>query len=170
MSKGSSCITLSRRSTAETSAPGSNGLSIKRLGGYRISKQTISKCIALYRACGRALDRGLHKTITLSRIDPVLCGARKSLGSPRKGKKGDYEIPLPPCMRCHIVEYEDRLEVHVDSISPLCDPITHLVLDATRDFALATTSIAMALLGVMGSLFSASLLASLAAYTLARLP
>ena len=144
-------------------------------GSKRIVKsiyygKKLAKCIALYRACGLALEKGLHRNVVVREdVNPRLCGAYRTLGSPRRGKIGDYEIPFPPCMRCHIVAYEDRLEVHVDRVSPRCDPLVHLAVDATKIFTIGSTLIALLLTWIAGQGVVACFLASMATYIISRL-
>jgi len=132
---------------------------------YRDYSRRIADCLAIYRACSKALENGVHKPVKINyKIKPSRCGAIKTLGSPRKGKKEDYEIPLPPCMRCHIIVYKDRTEVHVDSISPRCDPFIHLAVDATKIFTAGTAFLALLVAWLLGTGASSVLLAALTAY------
>ncbi|MET1102013.1 MAG: hypothetical protein ABWW69_06030 [Pyrodictiaceae archaeon] len=118
-----------------------------------------------------ALEKGAHWPLRVHGVsDPRRCGARRSLGGPKRGKRGDYELILPMCARCHIQVFDKSLaEVHVDRISPLCDPIGHLVADAGRLFTSMSTLLGLAVLWFLGPSAAVKLLAALVAYVVGKL-
>ncbi len=64
------------------------------------------------------------------------CGLQRTLGSPRRGKRGDYELRFNDCSRCHLVVFNDgHAEVHIDRVSPTCSPLGHVLVDAWKPLA-----------------------------------
>ena len=127
-------------------------------------------CRLLARACElAALLPGFR--VYVAGVDPASCGARRTLGSPRRGKVADHEIPLHDCSRCHVVVGRDGvLEVHRDAVSPLCSPLGHLMLDAWKHLVGAQGVVGLAVMALgntwLGAIGVAGALLTLAARAL----
>lgn len=86
---------------------------------------------------------------------PLDAGAERSIGLFR-GQTADFRWTLPDCSGAHAQEFASYYELHIDQISPSCDPIGHLQADAPGAFVLVAAVVcgaaSAAVFGLRGAL------------------
>jgi len=84
-----------------------------------------------------SLPQGVN--VVVPKTIPLPENAKPTLGEAgilSFGRVRDWEITLPDGKRIHIVELGDRYLVHWDSVSPLEDPLGHLMKDSPKWYEL----------------------------------
>jgi len=76
------------------------------------------------------MPKGKDVVIKKPVTHPAECGFVRTIGAP-KGQIADWELVIEKG-RIHVREYNDRFEIHWDSVSPLIDPEGHLKEDAPK--------------------------------------
>jgi hypothetical protein len=93
-------------------------------------------CVKLILACNLARRLRGFNIIVHTDSAPATCGLARSVGAPKRGKRGDYELTAPDCSRCHVVELASGLlEIHVDRVSPRCSLLGHIFVDSWHHVA-----------------------------------
>jgi len=87
------------------------------------------KKLMWFEIINKVLSLPPHTDIIVSPKIPLPPNAKRTLGE-AKGQIADWEITLSDGKRIHIVEFEDRYEIHWDIVSPRVDPLKHLRIDA----------------------------------------
>ncbi len=119
-------------------------------------------CRRLLEACHLAWRLPGFRILLRGRFNPLRCGFRKTVGTPRPGKLCDAEATGFDCSRCHIVVYPDHVEAHRDRVSPLCNPLIHFIIDSWKHFAGLQSLVALAAAVLGYTWVSATSIASLA--------